>query len=135
MTNLIGAIPVDEVRYIYRKLGNLEAQVEATAKAGVITHAHSVETRAMLQEHAQAVRVSNEINDSRWAVVEAQLEVVQSVQDIQRVMSTIGTAITKGAHVLKSVAIIGTVVGVVWYAVKSGDFETALTGIKLLIGS
>lgn len=127
-------IPEGEVRYIYRKLGHLEAQVAGNIKGTDEVRAHSVETRAMLQAHAQEMRHSNAVNDQRWETVEQKLEIVSSVQEIQRVFGKVGSMINKIVTFLKSVAIISGVTAVVWFALKSGDLGSALAAIKILVG-
>lgn len=129
------AIPDDEVRYIYRKMGHLEAQVEQTQRGSDEIKAHSVETRGMLQEHIQEVRQSNAVNDARWATVERQLEIVTAVQEMHKVFRTVGKFLTGTIGLLKSLAIITGVAGIVYFALKSGDFSSALNALKLLVGT
>ena len=128
------SIPDTEVRYIYRKLGNLEAQVEATRKGSAEVRAHSIETRTMLQTHIQEVRHSNAVNDQRWETIEHQLDILTTLQEFQKVVSKIGSFVTGLVGFMKSLAIIAGVCGVVYFALKSGDLGTALTAVKVLVG-
>lgn len=130
---LLKDLQTDEVRYIYRKLGNLEAQVSQAKVGTEEAKQHSVETRAMLNEHIAAVRESNRTNDTRWKTIETQLEAVSAIHDMHRTFKAVTHVTVKGVQALKTVAVIAGLIGVIAVALKAGDVGTAKDAVDNLI--
>ncbi|CBY88585.1 hypothetical protein [Pantoea phage LIMEzero] len=102
---------------------NLEARVDV----------HERRITALEQGDAAMLLKLSE-NDARWQQVNAKLQVVDQIQDIQQTMSTIGKIFVNGAKVIRWCITTGALVCGIYIALHSGDLASLTTLIGQLIG-
>lgn len=115
---------------LHSRMGSVEARVDALEKR---TDTH--DGRIQNLEHGDtAILAKLQENDSRWATVQQQLQVVDQIQDIRNVIMTVGKGLMLTGKFIKYLAVMCSLLAGIYIAVHTGDLSSLITLIQTLIG-
>lgn len=112
------------------RMGSVEARMSSVE---VRLDAHEQRITGLEQGDVAMLRKLTE-NDARWQTVEAKLQIVDQIRDIQITMATVGKLVAAAAKAIRWGITITALVCGIYIAIHTGDLTSLSTFIGQLMG-